>query len=102
MADGLILEFDGFGADTYKSVNEALGIDMETGEGDWPEGLVSHTGAARDGGFVVFEIWRSQADQERFMEQRLAPALQAGGATSPPSRVEWLDLTAHHEHPEQA
>jgi hypothetical protein len=102
MADGLILEFDGFGADTYERVNDALGIDMETGEGDWPDGLVSHIGAARDGGFVVFEVWRSKGDQERFMEGRLAAALAAGGVEGPPSRVEWLQLTAHHEHPEQA
>ena len=101
MADGLILEFDGFGADTYRRVNDELGIDMESGEGNWPEGLVSHTGAARDGGFVVFEVWRSQGDQERFMEERLGPALQAGGVDSPPSRVEWLELAAHHFHPEQ-
>ncbi|MGD9736386.1 MAG: hypothetical protein AB7V58_12405 [Solirubrobacterales bacterium] len=102
MADALILEFDGLDAETYGRVNEELGIDMDSGTGDWPAGLTSHTGARREGGFVVFEIWRSQADQERFMEERLGPALQAGGATAPPSRVEWLDLQAHHEHPEQA
>lgn len=102
MADGLILEFDGFGQDTYERVNDALGIDMETGAGDWPEGLVSHTAAARDGGFVIFELWRSQADQERFMEGRLAAALAAGGVDSPPSRAEWLQPAAHHERPEQA
>ena len=101
MADALILEFDGFGAETYERVNGELGIDMQTGEGDWPEGLVSHIGAAREGGFVVFEVWRSQADQERFMAERLGAALQAGGVAAPPSRVEWLDLTAHHDHPEQ-
>jgi hypothetical protein len=102
MADGLILEFDGFGVDTYERVNGALGIDMESGEGDWPEGLVSHIGAASDGGFVIFEVWRSKADQERFMEGRLAAALRAGGVDSPPIRTEWLDLAAHHERPEQA
>lgn len=102
MADGLILEFDGFGADTYERVNGELGIDMESGEGNWPEGLVSHTGAEREGGFLVFEVWRSKADQERFMEERLAPALDAGGVAAPPSRAEWLGLAAHHERPEQA
>ena len=101
MADGLILEFDGLDAATYARVNEALGIDMENGAGDWPSGLASHTGAEREGGFVVFEIWRTKADQERFMEQRLGAALQASGVEAPPSRVEWLDLKAHHEHPEQ-
>ncbi len=74
---------------------------METGAGDWPAGLASHTGAERDGGFLVFEIWRSQADQERFMEDRLAPALQASGVEAPPSRAEWVGLQAHHEHPEE-
>ena len=102
MPDAMILEFDGFGTDTYARVNDALGIDMESGEGDWPDGLVSHSGAASDDGFVVFEIWRSKADQERFMEGRLAAALAAGGVDSPPSRVEWLQLAAHHQHPEQA
>ncbi len=101
MADGLILEFDGFGQETYERVNDALGIDMQSGEGDWPEGLVTHIGAARDGGFVVFEVWRSKADQERFMAGRLDAALKAGGVASAPSRVEWLQLAAHHEHPEQ-
>lgn len=101
MADALILEFEGFGADTYERVNDELGIDMETGEGEWPAGLVTHVGAAREGGFVVYEVWRSKGDQERFMEERLAPALQAGGVEGPPSRAEWLDLTASHYHPEQ-
>jgi len=101
MADALILEFDGLGMDTYERVNGELGIDMETGEGDWHEGLVNHVGAAKDGGFVVFEIWRSKADEERFMEERLGAALQAGGVDAPPSRVEWLDLAASHYHPEQ-
>lgn len=101
MADALILEFDGFGAETYERVNGELGIEMETGEGNWPAGLVTHSGAATEGGFVVFEIWRSKADQERFMEERLGPALQAGGVEAPPSRIEWLELAASHHHPEQ-
>jgi hypothetical protein len=96
MADGLILEFEGFGAETYERVNELLGIDMVSGEGDWPEGLIAHTGGAKDGGWVVFEVWASRADQERFMHERLGKALREGGVDGPPSRVEWLALSAHH------
>jgi hypothetical protein len=95
MADGLILEFEGFGADTYERVNELLGIDMVSGQGNWPEGLLAHTGGAKDGGWVVFEVWASRADQERFMNERLGKALQEGGVDGPPSRVEWLELSAH-------
>jgi hypothetical protein len=96
MADALILEFDGFGVDTYEQVNAILGIDMQSGEGDWPEGLLLHTASEKDGGFVVYEIWASQADQERFMEERLAKALQEGGVEGPPARAEWFDLKSHH------
>ncbi|MDX6538473.1 MAG: hypothetical protein QOI71_83, partial [Gaiellales bacterium] len=36
MADGLILEFEGVGAEEYMAVNRALGIDVTTGAGEWP------------------------------------------------------------------
>jgi hypothetical protein len=100
MAEALILEFEGFGVDTYESVNRELGIDMASGEGDWPDGMLSHTGAGKEGGWVVFEVWRSQADQELFMAERLGPALRAGGVTGPPTRVEWLALAAHQSFDE--
>ncbi|MGV1047763.1 MAG: hypothetical protein ACOYD4_04455 [Solirubrobacterales bacterium] len=96
MADGLILEFDGLDAETYERVNELLGVEMATGEGDWPDGLLSHSGGAKPGGWVVFEVWASRADQERFMSERLGQALREGGVEGPPSRVEWLELAAHH------
>ncbi len=95
MAKGLILEFDGIGIAEYKAVNGRLGIDMASGQGDWPAGLVFHAGGEKPGGFVVFEVWESQEDQERFMNGRLGRALQEGGVNAPPSRVEWIDLAAH-------
>jgi hypothetical protein len=96
MADGLILEFDGVGLEQYERVNGLLGIDMATGEGDWPDGLLFHTGGAKPGGFVVFEVWDSRADQEAFMARRLGQALAGGGIEGPPARLEWLDVAAHH------
>lgn len=96
MADALILEFDGFDRATYDRVNEKLGIDMESGEGDWPAGLLFHAGAAKPGGFVIYEVWDSQAAQEAFMAERLGRALEEGGVQGPPARTEWLDLAAHH------
>ena len=38
MAAGLVLEFHGVGKSLYDTVNAKLGIDMETGTGDWPPG----------------------------------------------------------------
>ncbi|HEX5525588.1 MAG TPA: hypothetical protein VFX44_00145 [Solirubrobacterales bacterium] len=97
MAEALILEFEGYGVDDYERVNAVLGIDMQTGEGPWPEGLLLHSAAIKPGGFLIYELWASQADQERFMNERLGQALQEGGIEGPPARSEWLDVQAHHD-----
>ena len=94
MAEALILEFDGVTAEKYDEVNGLLGIDVNTGEGDWPDGLVSHTGCVGDR-LVVFEVWDSQGKQADFMEARLGPALGKAGLPEP-SRAEWLAVRGHH------
>jgi hypothetical protein len=66
---GLILEFDRLSADDYDRVNEILGLDMNSGEGDWPPGLMTHVGGAKEDGWIVFELWSSRADQERFLAE---------------------------------
>ena len=68
MAETLILEFTGIGEAEYKAVNSELGLDMETGQGEWPPGLLAHAaGTADDGAFIVTEVWSSRADQAAFM-----------------------------------
>jgi hypothetical protein len=97
MSDVLILEFDGATAKHYESVNKLLGIDMDAGQGDWPPGLMSHTGAAdAAGNLIVFEVWDSQDSQAKFMDSRLGPSL-AKAEVPAPRRSEWLALLAHHE-----
>lgn len=81
MAEGLILEFDDAGREEYEAVNGRLGIDIETGEGDWPAGLLFHAGGAKPGGWVVFEVWESRQAQEEFMNGRLGRALRAVGGS---------------------
>jgi len=96
MSEALILEFKGVSADQYKAVNTILGIDPVTGEGDWPDGLLSHTGASDpQGGLVVFEVWDLQESQRAFMVSRLGPALGQVGLPEP-TRVEWLSLLGHY------
>ena len=96
MAEALILEFHGVGRDQYDAVNGHMGIDPDTGQGDWPAGLLFHAGGAQPDGWVVFEVWESRQAQERFMNERLRPALPAGGINGPPARVQWLESTAHY------
>jgi hypothetical protein len=96
MPEVLILEFTGVGEAEYEAVNKQLGIDMQTGQGDWPAGLLAHTaGVADDGSFVVTEVWASRADQEAFLHGRLGQALVAGGITAQPT-VRWVPLLAYH------
>ena len=95
MSDALILEFAGTTPDQYQGVNTLLGIDSATGEGDWPAGMLAHTGGAKEGGWVVFEVWASRADQERFLAERLGPALAEAGIEGPPARLEWIEVSAH-------
>jgi hypothetical protein len=95
MADGLILEFDGVGREQYDAVNQRLGVDPQSRQGDWPAGLIFHAGGAKPGGWVVFEVWESREAQQRFMNERLGQALQEGGITEPPARVQWLELAAY-------
>lgn len=95
MSDALILEFKGTTADQYNAVNAILGIDPVTGRGDWPPGLLSHTGAAGEGDLVVFEVWESKESQGAFMASRLGPALAQAGIPEP-TRVEWLSVVGVH------
>ena len=96
MSEALVLEFSGVSADQYEKVNEILGIDMETGAGDWPEGLTNHTGAVHDDSLVVFEIWESKEAAKAFMDSRLGAALGQAGVPEP-RRAEWLTVKGHLE-----
>jgi hypothetical protein len=97
MAEVLILEFEGFDQAAYDQVNAELGIDMDSGEGDWPAGLHTHmAGPTQGGGWIVVEVWESQEDQEAFMQSRLGGALHKAGVTGPPKRAEWTKPRSHH------
>lgn len=94
MAEALILEFAGVGKADYDVVNSKLGIDTTRKDSDWPEGLQSHSAGATTAGWIVIEVWASQADQAKFMETRLGPALHEAGLPAP-SRLEWVELVAN-------
>jgi hypothetical protein len=67
---------------------------FDRAEADWPTGLRFHAAGSTGAGFLVFEVWDSRDAQDRFMQTRLRPALQAGGSPQP-TRVEWITLAAH-------
>jgi hypothetical protein len=77
----------------YPKVNGILGLDPNTGSGDWPKGLLTHVGGGGDGTVVVVEVWESRADQETWMA-KLGPAMAQAGVAEP-QRMEWLSLLGH-------
>lgn len=91
MAELLVLEFTSSeAAELYNRVNGLLGVDSGTGEGDWPPGILTHVaGFSGPDQFIVVETWESQAAQEKFMADRLGPALGQAGAPEP-RRVQWF------------
>jgi len=96
MPDALFFEFTGVSAHDYRAVNKILGVDPNTGDGLWPAGLLSHTGAAGPGDeFIVFEVWESQQAQTDWMTSRLGPALGKAGLPEP-KRVQWLTVAGHY------
>jgi hypothetical protein len=96
MAAAVILEFEGVTQKEYDAVNTALGLDTGSGEGDWPDGMVSHSAGIDDAGhLVVMEVWDTPDHQARFMEERLGAALVEGGVDEPPSSVTWIELVGH-------
>jgi hypothetical protein len=96
VASELILEFEGVTTKEYFAVNKELGIDPESGEGDWPDGMVAHSAGLNDAGhLVVIEVWDTPEHQAKFMENRLGEALAKGGVTGPPSSITWIELVSH-------
>ena len=90
MAEILILEFSAEGAlDLYKKVSRRMGLDPNTGSGDWPDGQLTHITGIDGNDVIAVEVWESKGDQEKFMSNRLGPALEAENVP-PPRRVAWF------------
>lgn len=95
MAVNVTIECEGVTEKEYDAINKELGLDMDTGHGDWPKGLRSHTaGMHEKGHLVVIEVWDTRQHQEEFMESKLG-ALMAKFNVQP-SSITWHDVLSHH------
>lgn len=75
MAILMIMEMDGATTDDYDAVNAAMGIDSD----HLPEGLISHAVGPTDNGLAIVNVWDNPGDMERFVQQRVGPAMQQVG-----------------------
>jgi heme-degrading monooxygenase HmoA len=96
MAVGFINHLGEGGEAFYEAVHRELGLDMRAGTGQWPEGLISHTAAMSDDGFIVVELWESKEAQAHFRDTRLMPAIQGVEVKVAP-KIAWFEVVAHQE-----
>jgi hypothetical protein len=61
----------------YDKVREHLGLEKPAG------GIFHVAGPSPSGGWRVVEIWESEEDARRFVQERLKPAWDAVGASLP-------------------
>jgi hypothetical protein len=75
----MLLEWDGVDESQYNRVNEQLALD------DNPvDGLLLHTAGPKPDGWRVFDVWRSEDHFQRFVDQRLKPAVAQAGIQAEP------------------
>lgn len=89
MAVGMMMQFATTDRAKYDEVMKAL---------DWlkigaPKGLISHMAGPMKQGWAVVDVWKSQADFDRFLEADLTHAFDRVGA-----RMPTLQITAFEVH----
>jgi hypothetical protein len=89
MAIGVLMAGPGVTEDTYRQLTEKMfgGSTMRPEQS--PEGLIIHSAGQSDQGWYIYDIWESQEHFQRFVEEKLRPAMEslgtaAGGAPPQP------------------
>ncbi|MCW3065307.1 MAG: hypothetical protein JWN32_2479 [Solirubrobacterales bacterium] len=92
MADVVWLEFAvGMDADMYEQVNNRVNP-----PGSPPEGLIFHcAGPSPDGGWRIIDVWEDRATFDRFLGEKVLPAIgdivgeEAMSQGEPPKITSW-------------
>jgi hypothetical protein len=83
MAVATIIDNPQGSEEIYERLREVIGL-------EGPAGGIAHlAGPNPDGGWRVIEVWESEEDAQRFLEERLRPAAEAVGAPPPPPPQFW-------------
>jgi hypothetical protein len=83
MAIGFIMDFANVGLDKYEAVMKELQLSTNS-NGNWPDGVLTHTAGKTPNGWCVVDVWESEAAFGKFREAKLAPAMaKVGGIPEP-------------------
>jgi hypothetical protein len=85
MAVGVLTAAPDFTKEIYDQVTEKMfGHSAPIREDEAPEGLIVHSAGQGQQGYYVYDIWESREAFERFMEEKLGPALAEVMGGPPP------------------
>jgi hypothetical protein len=76
MAVGMLMAGEGVTREAYMAVTEAMFGSTEMRPEDTPQGCIVHTAGQGEQGWYIYDIWESKEDFERFMQEKLGPAMQ--------------------------
>lgn len=79
MATGLWISFADGTEEQYNAVNDQMGVEENP-----PDGLIFHAAGGFGEGWSVIDFWESREHFDRFMQERLGPAIQELGDQAPP------------------
>ena len=72
----------------YDQMNESMDL-----TGDPPSGMLFHAAGYVDGGvWRLFDVWETAEQYERFMNERIMPAMGRVGNSTPPDRMYSYEL----------
>lgn len=76
----------------YDAVSAKMNVDANP-----PDGLIMHAAGDAHGTWQIIEVWESEEQSQRFVEERLVPAIVAVAGEGAPSRAE-AKVTTYELH----
>jgi hypothetical protein len=80
MAVGMLLAGEGVTEESYRQLTEAMFGNYPMREDQSPDGLIVHTAGQSEQGWYVYDLWESQDHFQRFVADKLGPAIESTGA----------------------
>ncbi|HEY2310662.1 MAG TPA: hypothetical protein VGH46_06065 [Gaiellaceae bacterium] len=80
MAVGMLLAGEGVTEDSYRQLTEAMFGNFPMREDQAPDGALLHTAGQSEQGWYIYDVWESQEHFQRFVADKLGPAMESIGA----------------------
>jgi hypothetical protein len=85
MPVAMMMENPNVTKESYDKVRAHIGLET-------PAGGIFHAAGEGPNGWRVIEIWESEQDAQRFLQERLRPAWEAVGVEPPPNPPQFWQL----------